>query len=218
MQYKPQSNKPISTTGLNIERVKRPSSLIKPVNEQASTSSPLTIQTKNATNYNRFRQPEKTAQNHLVQPQSSLNNDNEEQFPPPPPIPHQQQPHQHAHQFGNVINRPVMLQDYQEPNSIRSSIQSKSNLFYNVEDEFKKKKNPLEESYCIVKELVMTERTFKKDLDLLTQTFRQFAVTNNFDLSELMLFDQLLYPQVLEPISEFHAQFLKDLELRLFYW
>ena len=30
----------------------------------------------------------------------------------------------------------------------------------------------------------MTERTFTKDLNLLTQTFRQFAVTKNFDLSE----------------------------------
>ena len=64
----------------------------------------------------------------------------------------------------------------------------------------------------------MTERTYKKDLDLLTQTFRQFAVTNNFDLSELLVFDQLLYPQALEPIHDFHNEFLKDLELRLFYW
>jgi len=53
---------------------------------------------------------------------------------------------------------------------------------------------------------------------LLTQTFRQFAVTKNFDLSELLFFDQLLYPQVLEPVYEFHSLFLKDLELRLFYW
>ena len=64
----------------------------------------------------------------------------------------------------------------------------------------------------------MTERTFTKDLNLLTQTFRQFAVTKNFDLSELLLFDQLLYPEVLEPVYEFHTQFLKDLEMRLFYW
>jgi FERM/RhoGEF/pleckstrin domain protein 2 len=76
----------------------------------------------------------------------------------------------------------------------------------------------LDESYYIIKELVMTERTFTKDLNLLTQTFRQFAVTKNFDLSELLFFDQLLYPQVLEPVYEFHSLFLKDLELRLFYW
>ena len=64
----------------------------------------------------------------------------------------------------------------------------------------------------------MTERTYKKDLDLLTTTFRQFAVTNSFDLSELLLFDQFLYSQALDPINEFHAQFLKELEIRLFYW
>jgi FERM/RhoGEF/pleckstrin domain protein 2 len=76
----------------------------------------------------------------------------------------------------------------------------------------------MEESYCIVKELVMTERTYKKDLELITNTFRQFAITNNFDLSELPLFDQLLYPHALEPILDFHTQFLKDLEIRLFFW
>jgi FERM, RhoGEF and pleckstrin domain protein 2 len=80
------------------------------------------------------------------------------------------------------------------------------------------KKSPLEESYCIVKELVMTERTYKKDLELLTQTFRQFAVTNKFDLNELLLFDQLAYQKSLESIYSFHKHFLKDLELRLFYW
>ena len=80
------------------------------------------------------------------------------------------------------------------------------------------KKSPLEESYCIVKELVMTERTFKKDLDLVTQNFRQFATTNNFDLGEISLFYQLLYPQSLDPINEFHTHFLKDLEIRLFHW
>jgi FERM/RhoGEF/pleckstrin domain protein 2 len=76
----------------------------------------------------------------------------------------------------------------------------------------------MEESYCIVKELVMTERTYKKDIELLTHTFRQFAITNSFDLSELPFFDQLLYPHTLDPILEFHSQFLKDLEIRLFYW
>ena len=57
----------------------------------------------------------------------------------------------------------------------------------------------------------MTERTFKKDLDLLTQTFRQFATKNNFNLFELVLFEQLLYPKTLDPINEFHTDFLKFL-------
>ena len=69
-----------------------------------------------------------------------------------------------------------------------------------------------------MKEIVMTERTYKKDLELLTHTFRQFAVTNNFDLSELLFFEQLLYPQAFEPIHDFHSHFLKELEIRLFYW
>jgi FERM, RhoGEF and pleckstrin domain protein 2 len=76
---------------------------------------------------------------------------------------------------------------------------------------------PAEESYCIVKELLMTERTYKKDLNLLTTSFRNFAVTNNFDLKELTLFDHLL-AQSLEPLNEFHSQFLKDIEGRIYEW
>jgi FERM/RhoGEF/pleckstrin domain protein 2 len=76
----------------------------------------------------------------------------------------------------------------------------------------------MEESYCIVKELVMTERTYKKDLELLTNSFRQYAIKNNFDLGELSLLVELLYVQSLEPINDFHSQFLKELELRLFNW
>lgn len=145
-----------------------------------------------------------SSSNYVRKYEKDHDDDNFDQFPPPPP------------QAANQHQPPVILQDYQEPNSLRLTLDKQ---IYNVEDEFKRKKNvPNEESYFIVKELVMTERTYKKDLDLLTSTFRQFAVTNNFDLSELPLFDKLLYPQVLEPIHIFHTQFLKELELRLFYW
>jgi hypothetical protein len=64
----------------------------------------------------------------------------------------------------------------------------------------------------------MTERTFKKDLDLLTQSFRQFATKNKFDLSDIVLFEQILFSKTLDPINEFHTEFLKVLEQRLFYW
>jgi len=64
----------------------------------------------------------------------------------------------------------------------------------------------------------MTERTFKKDLDLLTQSFRQFATKNKFDLNDIVLFEQILFSKTLDPINEFHTEFLKVLEQRLFYW
>lgn len=63
----------------------------------------------------------------------------------------------------------------------------------------------------------MTERTYKKDLEVLTSDFRQF--TSNIGLgSELPLLESLLYSQALQPIYQFHTQFLKDLEIRLFHW
>ena len=132
-----------------------------------------------------------------------------------------------------------ILQDYQEPiihhgllrpvtdssakwvipiQNLNNGNKSNPTVAFSVEDEFRRKKVPPEESYCIVKELVMTERTYKKDLELLTAAFRHYLASNGFEIRELVLFDRLLYQEVFDPLFEFHTKFLKDLEIRLFYW
>lgn len=123
------------------------------------------------------------------------------------------------HQTSSINETNQLAKDYQEPYDSRQKPPNTLQSF-NVEDEFKRKKPGIEsrQSYYIIKELVMTERTFKKDLDLLTQKFRRFATAKAFDLSEFKLLDQLLYSQTLLPINEFHTKFLKDLELRLYEW
>ena len=69
-------------------------------------------------------------------------------------------------------------------------------------------------SYYIAKELLMTERTYKKDLELIIIHFQNnIQNLNHFSefLSELINFH-------LNPIYEFHSKFLKDLEQRLSFW
>lgn len=93
------------------------------------------------------------------QPQSEMND-----FPPPPPVPTNQSPHQHQHHHPHQVPcQPVtVLSDYQQPvgcntrttpmqncivNSTSTTVTSNDkttmvkniSMFYNVEDEFKRK-------------------------------------------------------------------------------
>lgn len=74
------------------------------------------------------------------------------------------------------------------------------------------------EAFSILKELVMTERTYKKNLELVTILFRQFTEKQNFSLTNLDLFDLLYSDQALLPLAEFHSKFLNDLESRFHAW
>ena len=85
----------------------------------------------------------------------------------------------------------------------------------NVDDEFKRKKyNSVDGSYYITKELLMTERTYKKDLELILRHFQNH-------IQNLNHFSEFLYEFInlnLNPIYEFHTEFLQDLEQRLTNW
>lgn len=74
------------------------------------------------------------------------------------------------------------------------------------------------ETYSILKELVMTERTYKKDLELVTILFRQFIEKQNFSLTDQSLFDLIYSDQALVSIFEFHSKFLNEVEARLLNW
>ena len=122
-----------------IERIKRPSTLMKPVsilnrnsaspnsNNESSSSQTnrnnITIQTSKSSNFNRLKHKP-------LLKSSTQTTDNEDHFPPPPPIPHHQQPHQHQHNNNtnntnnnnhhhqtniNTNRQPLMLKDYEEP-------------------------------------------------------------------------------------------------------
>lgn len=77
----------------------------------------------------------------------------------------------------------------------------------------KKKRLPSDKAFYIVKELVMTERTYHKDLEILTRWFRKFMAGET--ASEKILWRLF---NLLDPIYDAHVGFLQDLEQRLILW
>lgn len=82
---------------------------------------------------------------------------------------------------------------------------------HDLETEVKKRKWPTEPSYFLAKELLMTERTYKKDLDVLNCSFRQ--VLSLEDVEQL----QPLF-ELLDSLAQHHNLFLRDVEHRMVLW
>ncbi|KAI9579259.1 hypothetical protein GQX74_004731 [Glossina fuscipes] len=80
-----------------------------------------------------------------------------------------------------------------------------------AEAEAKKRKWPTEKSYFLAKELLMTERTYKKDLEILNRNFRQELSSE--DIENL----QPLF-EMLDSMTQHHNIFLRDLEHRMVLW
>ncbi|XP_041483014.1 FERM, ARHGEF and pleckstrin domain-containing protein 1-like isoform X1 [Lytechinus variegatus] len=81
------------------------------------------------------------------------------------------------------------------------------------EEPVKKKRHPPDRAYFIAKEILTTERTYLKDLEVVVVWFRK-ATTNEANLPETL---DILFSH-LDPIYEFHCKFLKEVEQRLSSW
>uniref|UniRef100_A0ACB8F9Y1 FERM, ARHGEF and pleckstrin domain-containing protein 2 n=1 Tax=Sphaerodactylus townsendi TaxID=933632 RepID=A0ACB8F9Y1_9SAUR len=82
------------------------------------------------------------------------------------------------------------------------------------EEEARRKRYPVDKAYFIAKEILATERTYLKDLEVLTVWFRSVVVKENAMPEGLMT----LFFSNIDPIYEFHRGFLKELEQRLALW
>uniref|UniRef100_A0A452QX09 FERM, ARHGEF and pleckstrin domain-containing protein 2 n=1 Tax=Ursus americanus TaxID=9643 RepID=A0A452QX09_URSAM len=82
------------------------------------------------------------------------------------------------------------------------------------EEEPKHKSMAADEAYFIVKEILATERTYLKDLEVLTVWFRSAVVKEDAMPADLMT---LLFSNI-DPIYEFHRGFLRAVEQRLALW
>ncbi|XP_069332334.1 FERM, ARHGEF and pleckstrin domain-containing protein 2 isoform X3 [Eulemur rufifrons] len=82
------------------------------------------------------------------------------------------------------------------------------------EDEPKPKRLPADEAYFIAKEILATERTYLKDLEVITVWFRSAVVKEDAMPAALMT---LLFSNI-DPIYEFHRGFLREVEQRLALW
>ncbi|XP_034295423.1 FERM, ARHGEF and pleckstrin domain-containing protein 2 isoform X2 [Pantherophis guttatus] len=110
---------------------------------------------------------------------------------------------------------PPLQETVSQGSSLLSPVLSDvSGARFEEEDETKHKKCPTDKAYFIAKEILATERTYLKDLEVLTLWFRSAVVKENAMPEGLMT----LFFSNIDPIYEFHRGFLKELEQRLAFW
>ncbi|XP_069007014.1 FERM, ARHGEF and pleckstrin domain-containing protein 2 isoform X1 [Embiotoca jacksoni] len=104
----------------------------------------------------------------------------------------------------------------QAPSPLQSPILSEvgSNARLEEEEEGRRKRYPTDKAYFIAKEILTTERTYLKDLEVITVWFRSAVIKENAMPEGLM---NLLFSNI-DPIYEFHRGFLKELDQRLALW
>ncbi|KAJ8350265.1 hypothetical protein SKAU_G00253950 [Synaphobranchus kaupii] len=82
------------------------------------------------------------------------------------------------------------------------------------EDEVRRKRFPADKAYFIAKELLTTERTYLKDLEVITMSFQNSVVKDEAIPESLRnsIFSNF------EPLHKFHTSFLREVEQRLALW
>uniref|UniRef100_A0A8C6TM10 FERM, ARHGEF and pleckstrin domain-containing protein 2 n=1 Tax=Neogobius melanostomus TaxID=47308 RepID=A0A8C6TM10_9GOBI len=83
------------------------------------------------------------------------------------------------------------------------------------EEEGRRKRYPTDKAYFIAKEILTTERTYLKDLEVITVVSSFNAVIKENAMPEGLM--SLLFSNI-DPIYEFHRGFLKELDQRLALW
>ncbi|XP_012680786.1 FERM, ARHGEF and pleckstrin domain-containing protein 2 isoform X2 [Clupea harengus] len=103
----------------------------------------------------------------------------------------------------------------QAPSPLQSPILSEVGTGRLDEDEEgRRKRYPTDKAYFIAKEILTTERTYLKDLEVITVWFRSAVIKENAMPEGLMT---LLFSNI-DPIYEFHRGFLKEIDQRLALW
>ncbi|CAG0882114.1 unnamed protein product [Darwinula stevensoni] len=83
------------------------------------------------------------------------------------------------------------------------------------EPEVRRKRFPTDKAYFIAKEILMTERTYKKDLEVIVLWFQEEICKAGGPLGDGVW--HLLF-HLLDPIYEFHCALLREVEHRLATW
>ncbi|XP_018586744.1 FERM, ARHGEF and pleckstrin domain-containing protein 2-like isoform X3 [Scleropages formosus] len=106
----------------------------------------------------------------------------------------------------------------QAPSPLQSPVLSEvgSARLEDEDEEGKRKlqRYPTDKAYFIAKEILTTERTYLKDLEVITVWFRSAVIKENAMPEGLMT---LLFSNI-DPIYEFHRGFLKEIDQRLALW
>uniref|UniRef100_A0AAY4E0V0 FERM, ARHGEF and pleckstrin domain-containing protein 2 n=1 Tax=Denticeps clupeoides TaxID=299321 RepID=A0AAY4E0V0_9TELE len=102
----------------------------------------------------------------------------------------------------------------QAPSPLQSPMLSEVGTARLEEDDEGRRKVHSSHAYFIAKEILTTERTYLKDLEVITVWFRSAVIKENAMPEGLMT---LLFSNI-DPIYEFHRGFLKEIDQRLALW
>ncbi|KAL6484642.1 hypothetical protein MHYP_G00066870 [Metynnis hypsauchen] len=120
-----------------------------------------------------------------------------------------------GHRRGDELNGASPSPDGQQPSPLTSPLlNDSSGLRTDDEEENRRKRFPTDKAYFIAKELLTTERTYLKDLELITLSFQSVLDKEESTPESL----QSLLKSSFEPLHSYHSDFLKELEQRLALW
>ncbi|GFG38752.1 hypothetical protein Cfor_07049 [Coptotermes formosanus] len=116
------------------------------------------------------------------------------------------------HKLENDVHAPVVsplksIKDELPVPKVTSSIEG--------EVDVRRKRYPTDRAYFIVKEILMTERTYKKDLEVISLWFHDEVSKEEGEMPDTSL--TALFSLV-EPLLDYHYGFLHDMETRLATW
>ncbi|XP_022536018.1 FERM, ARHGEF and pleckstrin domain-containing protein 1 isoform X1 [Astyanax mexicanus] len=116
---------------------------------------------------------------------------------------------------GDELNGASPSPDGQQPSPLTSPLLNDSSaLRTDDEEENRRKRFPTDKAYFIAKELLTTERTYLKDLELITLSFQNVLDKEECAPESL----KSLLKSSFEPLHTYHSDFLKELEQRLALW
>ncbi|PWA31520.1 hypothetical protein CCH79_00002805, partial [Gambusia affinis] len=132
--------------------------------------------------------------------------------------PHSPPPSGHPH---GMVNGQKSLElcsnslDGRQPSPLTSPLLNDAcSIRTDDEDEVRRKRFPTDRAYFIAKELLTTERTYLKDLEVVTVSFQ--SVVEQDEATPDSLKNTIL--STFEPLHKFHTGFLREVEQRLAMW
>ncbi|XP_030636646.1 FERM, ARHGEF and pleckstrin domain-containing protein 1 isoform X3 [Chanos chanos] len=110
---------------------------------------------------------------------------------------------------------PGQSPDARQPSPLTSPLLTEAGFVrMDDEDEVRRKRFPIDKAYFIAKELLTTERTYLKDLEVITVSFQK-SVGRDEALPDTL--KNIIFANF-EPVYKFHDSFLKEVEQRLAQW
>ncbi|XP_063069410.1 FERM, ARHGEF and pleckstrin domain-containing protein 1-like isoform X2 [Engraulis encrasicolus] len=104
--------------------------------------------------------------------------------------------------------------DGRQPSPLTSPLLNDAAVRTDEEDEARRKRFPTDKAYFIAKELLTTERTYLKDLEVITVAFQSTLEREEATPESL----KSVILSNFEPLYKFHTGFLREVEQRLALW